>query len=243
MIASSLALAATALGDGGSSVAAATPVIFGQQEFGNTASSIPTSNGIYYSYWTLGVTAGDSVTIDWAAYTGGQCGPRLAVFAVGTNDFNIGNVNDVADQLVNQNGMNELPFSAPVTGSMPMRFDANPNDCGPTGPYNFTAYVSHEAILSLPPFSRLPRRGSLPIGVHNPDGGRISSNVLSVALEVRTPGKPWRIIGRAHPQIGISRVPFQVPKSLYRKRVILRAYASGASYRPASSRSGAVTVR
>jgi hypothetical protein len=60
-----------ALADGGKTIAGATPATFGQQEFGNTATGGQSpgqcsSNAMHYrSWWNVGVSAGDLVTIDW----------------------------------------------------------------------------------------------------------------------------------------------------------------------------------
>lgn len=233
--------AAPALADGGRSVASATPVAFGQQQFGNTA------NGGYYascgedhnSYWSLYVTAGDRLVIDWEAQTSGT---ELRLYSSGVSDFNINDSNPLAERSLSSNNRDELVFNVPRTGVMPLRFSAGCGDATDLGPYDFTAYVAHGLELSFPRVSRLARRSSLRIGVHNPDGVALSDSHLGVAIELRS-GNKWQVIGLSAVSNGLANVPVRLARKLRGKRVRIRALAAGSGYRTTISRSVLVRVR
>lgn len=134
--------------EGGTSVAAAPFVPYGQLQTGNTATGgIFGNGGIVKSFWNLRVKAGDKVTIDWES----PGGTHLEVFAVGTTDFTVAHANPSLDEGVGGSGRNELRFKARVTGTMPMAFDAQPVWAGP---YAFTAYVKHWRPRHLHPHDR-----------------------------------------------------------------------------------------
>lgn len=141
--------AAPAEGEGAQTVAAAPIVAWGEHYTGNTANGFKDAERVYYSWWNLSVTAGDSVTIDWEApnYLVGEY-PEIHVYPVGTTDFNYKNVPESEYNLqgLNSNGRNELQVAAPKTGTMPMSFISEGGCCsGKVGPYAFTAYVHHAA--------------------------------------------------------------------------------------------------
>lgn len=85
--------ATIAWAEGGTSIAAAPAVTYGQQEFGNLSSQVEEYCKHYRSWWTLPVTAGDLVQIDWEAQ-GAEV--DLNLFEAGTTDFNFPQTSTVA---------------------------------------------------------------------------------------------------------------------------------------------------
>jgi hypothetical protein len=132
----------------------------------------------------------------------------------------------------------ELVFSAPATGTMPMDVES----CDSIGTYNFTAYVRHRVVLALPAISSLGRRGSLSVSVHNPAGGAVSDPALMVALQVRT-RSGWTTIGTAAAANSVAKVTYRVPRALKLGRVKLRAVASGTAYLTQTSATVAARLR
>jgi hypothetical protein len=231
--------------EGGKSIAAAPTVIFGQQEFGNTAAGVEDSKGNFHSWWNLAVLAGDRVTIDWGApnYTSGQY-PELQVFPLGTNDYTVGGVpfGTYQVQAPNDNGLNQFNFTVASSGDIPFNFTAGPGNCcsGSNGPYDFTAYVLHAVELAIARRRALSIRGILPVAVNRPEGGLVTDPNLRILLQIKGHGR-WRSIGQATVANGFAYVPFAVPARLRRQRASLRAIAQGDSY--ISAASAAVRVR
>ncbi len=66
LVLAALAAPTSSFADGGKSIATATPITVGQQEFGTTATGgriapgecVQEPTGLFASFWTLGVTAG-----------------------------------------------------------------------------------------------------------------------------------------------------------------------------------------
>lgn len=228
--------ASAAEADGGHTIEGAPAVVFGQQQFGNTATGGHANNTLS-SWWSLAVTSGDRITIDWESVASDT---ELQVFTIGTNDFNLGDASSFERSTLGSNGRDELVFLAPRTGAMPLRFyveshifneDANP------GPYDFTAFVRHGVRLSFPRHSRLPRRATLSVGVRNPDGVAITDAALKVTVEMKRGASKWRAVGSSSPANGMASVPVTLPLSARGKMVSLRARSQGASYVTATSRS------
>jgi hypothetical protein len=176
---------ASALAAGGSSIAAAPTVVYGQQEFGNTL----TDNNIHvdchgWSYWLLPVTAGDHLTIDFE----GQGAQNEAIYPVGTNDFNVTDTATVQEDSIGANGHQQALYTAEQSGIMPLVFYVSQaQGCGEAnGPYDFTVSVQHELVLSLSA-SRANRRRhqtTFGVGVDNPDGLPVSSAGLRMAVQL-----------------------------------------------------------
>jgi hypothetical protein len=80
----------------------------------------------------------------------------------------------------------------------------------------------------------LHRRGTLMIGVHNPEGGPIESPGVRVAVQIKGPGS-WRTIGMASVAGGLAVVHFTIPGYERHRIVTLRALATGPDYTPTSS--------
>lgn len=228
----SLALAAPALADGGKDIASATPVVYGQQQFGNTANGGVDADDDHRSWWALGVTAGDRVTIKWQAQ---HLDTALHVLPVGTDDFNFPDADAFASDFLGDTGRSQLAFNAPRTGTMPMEFRVSYKEAA--GPYDFTAYVKHAIRLSVPRAGSRPMTGSIPVGVRNPDGAPMSDPGLFVTLQAKRKrgGKRYRAIGTASAGDGTANVAYKVPAALRGKKVLLRALGGGAAYRAETS--------
>jgi hypothetical protein len=144
-----LGVPATAAADGGTSIAAATPVVFGMPQTGDVRNGFkadvqcPTLR----SWWALNVTAGDEVTVSW------QSDRALGfVFPVGTTDANLrepafapsGMQAEPVDPKRQDSGFRAtFTITAEATGAMPLQF-AMSTDCGSnrsSGAYGFTATV------------------------------------------------------------------------------------------------------
>ncbi len=231
-----LAAAAPSYAEGGKSIASATPITVGQQEFGNTDNLAPghvrgceEHEG---SFWALSVTAGDTITIDWEA---GPYTP-LDLLPVGTTDFNLDKTSPVASQEPAGNGKNELTYVTDLTGTMPLElWGATGNDCMPTGsPYSFTVYITHAISVKLPRVSAVHSKGTLTVAVHNPEGGPINAPSLLVKLEVDAHGS-WHTIGVASVANSAAVVHYRLPAYLARQRVAMRAIAVGPQYKTTAS--------
>ena len=173
-----LANTATALAAGGKSIATATPVVYGQQEFGNTADdqhlegSCNFNGDAWRSYWTLNVLAGDLLTIDWES---GVPKTEIKIMPIGTTDFTFLKIEPAASQSLSSNGKNQLQYTAPQTGGLPLYFQA----CGfenVGGPYDFMATDQHALVVRLQQYPHIKSTttlwgtASLANGTPVPDG-------------------------------------------------------------------------
>jgi hypothetical protein len=144
-------LPATASAAGGSSIATAPPVIYGQQEFGNTAEYEQpfdqrcSDAGGYRSYWNLPVTAGDLLTINWeATWT-----TELELLPAGTTDFTAFQVETALKKLPSSNGKAQTQYAVPLSGTMPLIFRTCRFAGYTPGPYSFTVTAQHGMAVSL----------------------------------------------------------------------------------------------
>jgi len=196
--------ASAAFADGSQSIATATPVVVGQQEFGNTANGANTDVGCYGatydSWWQLQVTAGDRVTFDWQGQPNGSL---LLVYPVGTTDYNVSSetpLNGGFGTYAGSNGYAQLTLTMPRNGSVPVDFEDGYycNAASGPGPYDFTVYVKHELYLALSAKGSSRRRNQtrFGVGVHNTNGVAVTSSKLRATFEQLRGGK-WRSIGSA----------------------------------------------
>lgn len=169
-------LPSSAAAEGGTSIASAPTVTYGQQQFGNTATGAREDRceNKYFSFWGLPVLAGDEAIVDWesvAKYT------QLYLMPVGTTDFTFHQTNAVAEQNLSTNNKNQLRYRAPVTGIVPLVFvycEYSSED--PAGPYTFIASVRHAVFATLAPITNIYKRStitgsaSLVDGTPAPDG-------------------------------------------------------------------------
>ena len=223
MSTSALLVATSAYAGGGNSIATAPAVVPGQQEFGNTEGASKLGQ-----FWLLNVTAGDSVVIDWEA----QGRKELALNPLGTTDFNVETVQGIAQDENGANGKAELTYTTTSTGTIPLQF--LPFSSQPSGPYNFTAYLTHALSVGLPRVGSLRSRGTLNISVHNPEGGPINDPAVQVEVQIKGHGS-WQRIGVGTVSNSAAVIPFKVPAWLRHRLVTLRALAHGAGYASTSS--------
>lgn len=153
-----LAAPATAAAEGGQSIATAPAVVYGQQQFGNTATGQSIKIGcsiggtLYRSYWGLGVLAGDVVTINWE----GMPGTHLRVMPIGTTDFNISDAEPAFSQEVSNTGKSQAMYTAPQAGVFPLYFDVcTSGTYHPPGPYDFLATVQHTLVVGISPITSI----------------------------------------------------------------------------------------
>lgn len=233
-----------ALASGGADIASAPTVTFSQQEFGNTATDYGTRNlgdcETGDSWWTLPVTAGDRVTIN---YEGGV--DYQNAWRVGTNDFNVNNAQTYQQSTIGTNDKREASFSVPRTGNMPLEFWNSPggfcfgSSYNQPGPYDFTAYVVHELRLSLSLRRKTHHHADLMVGVHNPDGVALTSPSFSLGMQVTGTHTfaPIRFVQRSG--LLVAHVGWR--RSLWGKRVRARVRVSAPGYSTVTSSS--VVVR
>ena len=129
------ALSSPVQAEGGSSIASAPAVRFGQLETGDTANGLPTDSQVL-SLWKLNVKAGDTVTIDWKAARG----TNVEVFPQGTSDYTLAKATPLHRSGIGSTGKSQFKFVASKAGVMPLAFE-----CLTVygAPYSFTARVRH----------------------------------------------------------------------------------------------------
>jgi hypothetical protein len=217
-----LVVASQSYAEGGTSVATAPTITFGQQEFGTTASGSDLG-----SFWLMNVTAGDAVAIDWES----QGSKLLCLNPIGTTDFTIEKVHCVAEQGSGANGKNELTYTATGTGALPVQIFTRG---GSGAPYNFTAYVTHALSVGMPHIAVLHSTGILTIPVHNPEGGPINDPAVRVTVQIKGRSS-WQTIGAGTLSHSNAVISYRVPARLRHQRVAIRSLAGGTSYAEASS--------
>lgn len=243
-----LLLATSAWATGGTNIASAPAVVFGTQQFGNTATDNGETpcgeHGTADSWWQMQVRAGDKITVDWEGHGG-----KLLVFPTGTTDFNVTSTEPRVNEAIGGNGKQEVIFVAPTDGMMPVDFDYDctfDNDHGfapfDPGPYDFIATVKHGVVLLIRRNTRVRTNSTLKVDVHMPDGAVIDDPQLSVRVQLLV-GRKWRTIGQAAVANSVARVKLALSKRLRGQRVKLRVEAVGRSYVTTTSKSMAVSVR
>lgn len=176
---------APAFASGGSSIATAPTIVFGQHTFGTTAT------GEYdcgpAEFWNLSLQPGDQATIDWGA-TQRDYARGLYIYPAGTTDFSINNVETLNRYTLGENGKAEAVFSSGTGGNFPLIFVAEGcDDDHNAGPYDFTVTDQHAITATLSQFphikptTTLTATASLVSGAPVPDG-------LAFTLGVTWPG-------------------------------------------------------
>jgi hypothetical protein len=222
-------VAGTAFAAGGGDIASAPVVSYGTQQFGNTATDYGSrelpSCGSGDSWWQLPVTAGDKVTID---YEGGV--DYENTYPVGTTDFNVNDTNVFQQSTIGSNDKQEVVFTAPRTGVMPLEFWNSPGGlCFGTsyndpGPYDFTVYVLHGMRLSLTATPKKHHRLKLRIAVHNPDGAPLTLAGAQVGYDIASTGfKPVGSTAKAGVLTAVVKVPKAERNKTFKLRVKVRA--------------------
>ncbi len=167
---------AQAFASGGADIASAPPISYGKQLFGSTATDGHGEDsfgcGVGLSWWLLPVLAGDEVTIDVEGALN-----QLDAMTVGTTDYNLHSSSVFTYAEVGSSDKQELSFTAPVGGAMPLEFFTA---CGDSwrqpGPYDFTATDHHAVVAALKRYPHIktttPLVGtaSLADGTPVPDG-------------------------------------------------------------------------
>jgi hypothetical protein len=230
------ALAAPAAATGGRDIASAPAVVYGDQQFGNTATdSDLESCDVKSSWWLLSTAAGDRITIDFE----GDGVANARVWPIGTTDFNLEQTDDVAGRRVGSNGKAELVFKASATGNMPLSFstyDCNGGYSVDPGPYDFTAYVEHGLSLSLSHKANRSRTGTVKVGVHSPEGGDVDDPAITVELQAKRSGSSWKGYGSAPVADSRATISYKLPKSFRKKSISVRAVSTGEGYLKTTSR-------
>ena len=233
---------------GGSSVATATPVVPGAQEFGDTASASanppnsPCGNTV--QFWKVPLLAGDQVTV-----TGQAVSPAsniaIWVFPVGTTDasFTSGNFPGFDFSGSTTGGYSgsgpaggtlgsSIVFTVPATGVYPVLI----GQCnGQDGPYEFKLSVLHSAVMYSLHSLRTGLSGAVTAYVRSPDGQPIRDPALVVSLyglwkDNRVVPASQHIIARAHVKAGIVRLRFHLPAVTGHKMVTLTLVAAGPGF-------------
>jgi hypothetical protein len=232
----------------GKSIAEATPVVYGQQQFGNTSNGGEGTPGCfatsdhhsYRSWWALNATAGDEVKVDWQTH---QTEMNMNIFAVGSTDFTFLNENPVASSTVAANFSEEATYTAVRTGVLPLEFHSDTGCGNEPGPYNFTASVLHAVVLSVPTLTTLPQTGSIFVGVHNPDGVPISDPSLIVSFNVEVSGgASYAAVGAAPVANGAATIIYSLPAGYAGHSVTIQAASSGPAYLPGASATEVVSI-
>jgi hypothetical protein len=144
-----LAFPGAAAADGGPSIAAATPVVYGTLQTGDVRNGFkaPVQCPTLRSWWALSVTAGDEVSVSWRSDRA-----HAFVFPPGTTDATVREpssrprgttpeLNDPKDSDAGFHG--SFVITATATGTLPLQF-ALDTECGRDkthGTYSFTATV------------------------------------------------------------------------------------------------------
>jgi hypothetical protein len=231
--------APAARADGGRTIAAAPRAAWNVHYTGTTVDAgapCPTRLGSYFSYWSLRVTKGDRVTIDWGAQ---QKDTILSLLPVGTTDATAATATPTDTQALDEMyGKSELTAQPQRrTGRVPLQVHGFVCDGG-GGPYDFTAHVRHAVRLRVAWRHRVAPRSRITVRVTDPDGRPLSSPTLRVSLQAFVRGT-WRPAGHARPIHGRARVR---PALRPRRHVRLRAVASGRGWLPRISRARSVRV-
>jgi hypothetical protein len=237
----------SALAAGGSSIASAPVVSYGQQEYGSIGDSQEQTRdhcdtGDYpagTSWWNLLVRAGDRVTIDFESNPSVDAG--LTVFSVGTTDFQVGTVGESVYAIPDQNGKGQTTFNAPKSGGMPLGFFG----CEATGPYDLTAYVRHGLFLYLKASGYASHQTKFYLALHTPDGKPVGSKSLVGDVQRNDPKEGNRWITSFHvypgkPYNGKWNFSYHWMNYLHGQNVKVRVLVHGPGYQNTTSNTAQV---
>lgn len=138
---------------GGSNIATAPNVVYGQHTFGNTGRGEWDCGPA--EFWNLAMNPGDQVTVDWAA-ADRDYAVKAVIYPAGTTDFSINNVESVVYAYIGENNHAEMTFSTGTAGSYPLIFEAS--GCGSgghPGPYDFTVTLQRALTISLKNYTHI----------------------------------------------------------------------------------------
>lgn len=166
-----LVVPTTAGAAGGSSIASAPTVAYGQHTFGTTATGEWDCGPA--EFWNLSMKAGDQVTIDWAT-TSADYAHAAVIFPAGTNDFSINNVSYLDYYSIGSNDHAEAVFSTGTPGSYPLIFAASGcNGEHNAGPYDFTATIQHSLTIALKQYTHIRTTTVISAGANLVDGAPV----------------------------------------------------------------------
>jgi hypothetical protein len=133
---------------------------------------------------------------------------------------------------VADNGHQQILYSVPHDGTLPLQFEASESGCQATyGPYSFTVYVSHQLIPTLTAVAHPGRHSTtFTVSLRDPDGATISPNGLHATLQLREKGK-WVTI-KTNAPLHYGRT---WPKAQRKEFQSVRVSVSAPSYRSASA--------
>ncbi len=214
--------AGSASAEGTTTIAGDPAIAIGQQEFGNLSVTDP-------NWWSLPLTAGDSVQILWEAQ---KSGVYLRLYPPGTTDFNYEPHGPrLVDSLLEEQLKREVLYEATRSGLFELDVITAQKE---GGPFSFTINVTHKIVISVPSAHTLHAKGVLVVPVHNPEGGPIDDTTVQVELQINAHGS-WHTVGTAHVANSAATIPYVVPRRFRRLHVSLRAIAHGSGYALASS--------
>ena len=162
------ALPASAGAAGGSNIASAPTVAYGQHTFGNTGTGEWECHPA--EYWNLSMKAGDQVTIDWAT-ADEHYASSAYVYPAGTTDFSINNLYALHSWGIGSNNHAEAVFSTGTSGSYPLVFVAS--GCGSEkhpGPYDFTATIQHALTIAVKQYAHIRTTTTIAASANLVDG-------------------------------------------------------------------------
>lgn len=232
-----LAVAAAAIAAGGPTIAGAPFAVSGQQLFGNTA-NMPDQSGRRNEYWRLQIVAGDSITVNFSQGSS-TMDLHARLYDVSANDFNIDQVNSLADVHPQANGKGQINHTAQRSGTYVLRFQTRSSRAGT---FDFVAYVRHAVRVFIAPRATVARTGLISIQIRNPEGAPISDKGLRVTLRGTWGGKT-QTLGVTSPSGGVARFKLNLPASLKGSTIKIRAIAQGANYVGALSVTRSMRVR
>lgn len=163
-------LPAVAGAAGGSNIASAPTVAYGQHTFGSTATGEFECDPA--EYWNLAMQAGDQVTIDWAT-ANGHYAEEAMIYPAGTTDFSINNIGYLKRFSIGSNNHAEAIFSTGVGGSFPLIFTGEGDYCegrGAPGPYDFTATIQHSLTIALKQYAHIRTTTAISAGANLVNG-------------------------------------------------------------------------
>lgn len=225
---------------GGTSIANAPVVPFGQQQFGNLAPMRRDNSGYKKEFWKISLVTGDRVKIDFEAVTR-QSFDEFFVMPVGTTDYTLNSTSGLFYARPSANDKGELAFTAPQSGTYPVVFRKEINCCsGPGGGYDFNVFAHHALRLFLGGRPSVSTAGSIPVSARLADGTAISDQSLRISLLGIWRGKA-HVLGAGTPKNGLARLAFRVPRSLRGRTIRLQAKGEGSAY--VTTRSRAISVR
>jgi hypothetical protein len=223
---------------GGSNIASAPKVVAATREVGNTALN-------YNEFWLLPLRTGDKVRIVWGSAANAVS--DLAIYPPGTTDKNHDQTPSVLHDI---NWKMDPQLASALEPAKPgiyvLQFWCGAV-CKKAGPYFFTAFVAHKALLYAPTLTRIGVTGKLKVFVRTPDGRPITDPGFVVRLygtwkDASYAPASRHVLAKASPVGGVAVLGFELPSKLGGRSILLQVVGGGKAYQPASSRQQTVRV-